>query len=378
MKPLSQKLKQRFGSSGQTAKYRAELRARRRGKMNHSKVSTKDIRRLLVLAYPGDSPPSAEAIAMESFLQALDDRDFETRLCEKEYDTLDEIFRHALRLEANDRAISSRHEFKRTGGNQARGLVRDDSFDQIRKQLEQVVVNQQRSENNFRRLEDKYQQLKSIVVNPIRQAGEAGTIPQSTSDLGTNQFRLHNSSNDRRRHRQTNNNLCFNCGLPGHFAASCNNSNHLGGVENGNQRNLNETQAAPLVDVNPVNHTPPPVRVGGIEESMGTGCKVYLNMMLNGRPQICLLDTGCELSIVLRSLIIDRQLEPSELKMKAANGTEILVDGRTSLTFELGSMKVDADVLVSDHVFEVILGYDWLRQGKATWDFNKMQITIEG
>ena len=217
---LSDKLKQRFWNAGQTAKYRAELRARRRGKSESLQNLYQDIRRLLVLAYPGDSSLSAEAIAMESFLQALDDKEFELRLSEKEPESLDEIFRHALRLEANDRAISSRHDSKRTGGNQVRSLVSDNSLDQISAKLEQVMTNQQRSENNLKRLESEYKQLKSKVEST--QPVHGGSVTSTGENEFTGGSVPCKSFHGNRRHvRQPNFGQCFNCGEPGHHAVNC-------------------------------------------------------------------------------------------------------------------------------------------------------------
>ena len=116
--------------------------------------------------------------------------------------------------------------------------------------------------------------------------------------------------------------------------------------------------------------------MGGIEGHTRYGCEVYLTMLLDGKPQNCLLDTGCDLSIVPTTLVVGKKLEPSELKMKAANGTEILVAGKTTLNFQLGPLSLTADVLVSDHVFEIMLGYDWLRKNKVVWDFDHSSITI--
>ena len=217
---LSEKLKQRFGNAGQTAKYRAELRARRRGKTETLQNLYQDIIRLLVLAYPGDSSPSAETIAMESFLQALDDKEFELRLCEKEPKSLDELFRHALRLEANDRAINSRHDFKRTGGNKVRSLVSDNPLDQICLKLEKVIASQQRTESNFKRLENEYEQLKSKMEQTLALHDEPHPIARGTEVTGgagpRRPFHI-----VKRHSRQPNLGQCFNCGEPGHHAMNC-------------------------------------------------------------------------------------------------------------------------------------------------------------
>ena len=33
--------------------------------------------------------------------------------------------------------------------------------------------------------------------------------------------------------------------------------------------------------------------------------------------------------------------------------------------------------LVSDHVYEVMLGYDWLRKNKVAWDFANLSVVID-
>ena len=371
---LTQKLTQRFGCAGQTAKYRAELRARRRGKAETLQSLYQDIRRLLVLAYPGDSSPSAEAIAMETFLQALDDKEFELRLCEKEFESLDELFRHALRMEANDKAIHSRHDTKRNGGNQVRGLANDSPLEQIATKLEQVMASQQRSEKNLKQLERDYEQLKSKVDRPIFPK-ESRNRDHELDDDGSRGTQRP-SYNQPRPSRYTNNGGCFNCGRPGHRAAHCRGP-RIERTDNHNGRNADNSRRSTNMGAMEEPPSQTPGRVGGIEGDAQRGSEVYLTMMLNGRPHKCLLDTGCEMSIVPRSVVVGLELEPSNLKMKAANGTEILVNGKTVLDFELGPLRLSTDVLVSDHVYEVMLGYDWLRKNKVAWDFANLNVVID-
>ena len=368
---LTQKLKQRFGSAGQMAKYRAELRTRRRGKTETLQSLYQDIRRLLVLAYPGDSSPSSEAIAMESFLQALDDKDFELRLCEREFDSLDEIFRYALRLEANDRAINSRHDMKRPGGNQVRGLVPDREFDHIRQKLELVLAGQERSDANYRHLENECCQLKKMIMKQPNST----TIVQTEPSPVESSIAPRQTFNNRRPGLRSFNIKCFNCGELGHRAAICTKPR-----AQGTQRSDSNLPMNPVGSSSQDDNTNAVIqqsgRIGGIGGSTLEGREVYISMMLDGKPRTCLLDTGCELSIVPRSLVEGRQLFHSDRRMKAANGTEILIDGETTLDFELGPLQLPADVLVSEHVSEIMLGYDWLRANEALWDFKKQEIIV--
>ena len=69
---------------------------------------TQDIRRLMPLAYPGEKSGSAERIARDAFLVALDDKKLEMKIREKEPVGLDSAVKLALRLEVFQRATEPR------------------------------------------------------------------------------------------------------------------------------------------------------------------------------------------------------------------------------------------------------------------------------
>ena len=57
---------------------------------------------------------------------------------------------------------------------------------------------------------------------------------------------------------------------------------------------------------------------------------VYLVMELGGRCIPCLLDTGCDLTMVPRevmNLVADVEIRPTTHRMWAANGTQVQIDG---------------------------------------------------
>jgi transposase InsO family protein/predicted aspartyl protease len=106
--------------------------------------------------------------------------------------------------------------------------------------------------------------------------------------------------------------------------------------------------------------------------------RTYLSVGVNGRQFDCLLDTGCETSVVPPSMAVGLQLEPVNRKLIAANGSEIPVRGVTCIPGEIGDVRITVRALVSDHVFDPMLGIDWLEDNEVVWDFAKGKIFIGG
>jgi len=105
---LREKLQRRFGSDDQQEKFQAELRARRRRRGEPLAELYQDVRRLMTLAYPGESNSSiCEQIAKDYFIASLADRDLELKIREREPRDLETAFRHAVRLEAYDRVVET-------------------------------------------------------------------------------------------------------------------------------------------------------------------------------------------------------------------------------------------------------------------------------
>jgi len=92
----------------QTERFRSELSSRRRAKGESLQAVYQDIRRLVALAFPGQSgakPGSVyEIVARDSFLVAIDNPAIRRRILERDPppDTLDAALTAAVKLEALD------------------------------------------------------------------------------------------------------------------------------------------------------------------------------------------------------------------------------------------------------------------------------------
>jgi len=92
----------------------------------------------------------------------------------------------------------------------------------------------------------------------------------------------------------------------------------------------------------------------------------------------CLLETGCDHSIIPRKLVPTATLEPAPVDVTAANGSVINILGHMTIQFAIRSVQLKADLLVADDVDEFMLGFDWLTAQKARWDFNPKTLTLHG
>jgi len=106
-KQLVQKVRQRFGNEGQEERFQAELRTRKRKRGESLQILHQDIRRLMSLAYPGETSRFSELLAKDSFLSALEDPQFELKCREHEPKDLGTALRVAMRLEKYEKAVGA-------------------------------------------------------------------------------------------------------------------------------------------------------------------------------------------------------------------------------------------------------------------------------
>jgi hypothetical protein len=90
-----------------------------------------------------------------------------------------------------------------------------------------------------------------------------------------------------------------------------------------------------------------------------------------------MLDSGCSLS-VLPAPFYHGALQQKNVKLYAANESQISVLGETRVHFTVGDLQLFADVLVSDSVDEFLLGFDWLQVNQCIWLFADGVIHVRG
>lgn len=101
-----QLLKDRFGGQNKCERYTAELKNLKRKKGESLQTVCHETRRLMALAFSGQSGPLWETLARDSFLDALGGAEMRLRVAEKDPATLDDTLKYTCRLEAIGRTTA--------------------------------------------------------------------------------------------------------------------------------------------------------------------------------------------------------------------------------------------------------------------------------
>ena len=70
--------------------------------------------------------------------------------------------------------------------------------------------------------------------------------------------------------------------------------------------------------------------------------KVYVTAEVNGEPVHCLLDSGCERSVIAADLAPESKLTPSQYSLFAANKASLNVLGDTVIPFVIDGHAFEA------------------------------------
>ena len=97
--------------------------------------------------------------------------------------------------------------------------------------------------------------------------------------------------------------------------------------------------------------------------------RAYVNCEFHGRPLACMLDTGCDRSVIGRRFVKNCDLQPVRFSLMGAGRNSLKVDGETFIQFSIDGHPMEAEVSVSSSIDELLLGCDWLTKHKGRWDF---------
>ena len=99
--------------------------------------------------------------------------------------------------------------------------------------------------------------------------------------------------------------------------------------------------------------------------------QVYINATIEGISVTCLLDSGCEQTLMPLQLIkrCGYFIRATDKIVRAANGTKLELAGEAKVVICIGNDYLQVIALISHDVDEVMLGYDYLTDNRCVWDF---------
>ena len=388
----------RFGNENLIEKHRTELRTRRRKSGESLSVLCQDIRRLLILSYPGPTSSAHEAIAKDSFIDALD-VDLSMKVRERDPTSLDEALRIAMRLEAIHQAATTRdaiEDVSHRRGKQARGVVAGNDQSAITAVLAKLNELQRRFDSELKSLNWRMSDFEAAAKQPRPQnevRTTSGNVPVRSQSTDLNVPTAAPSSSRPQRHGSSagtpaanygrpiptsaaTQRVCYRCGDPSHLMRHCpvpRQSVH--GPSGDTSADSAATRDANTAD------TGPDARQAEASSRGSRGLdngQVYLVVRVNNRRHLALVDSGCELSLAPNNMIDMNRLRPTTQNVFAANGTPIKVVGEADIYMDVNGTQMSARVLVSPDVSELMLGITWLEEKRVVWNFSERVLIVDG
>jgi len=92
---------------------------------------------------------------------------------------------------------------------------------------------------------------------------------------------------------------------------------------------------------------------------------IYVTAYVGGKPIQCLLDSGCEHSVISRSVVPNARLTHSRYSLTVADKANLPILEDTTLHFKVDGNQFEANLSVSPAIVDFLLGSDWLEANGA-------------
>ena len=340
---LVERLRLRYGSSDQTALYRTQLRARRQKDGESLHALAQDVRRLMVLAYPGTANEMSETVAVDAFLDALNDFELAMRVRDRDPTTLDLACKIAVRLEANQSSRRREEHFDKRNGRVKTVREGEMITESLAARLQEQMAAMERRQQQF-------EQRLAAQANASAKETEQTFLktPWQTSWRQSPGVNRRNREEDNRNWRGRRlNDRCYFCGQQGHYQRNC--------PQKQNSLEPNGDGTVPDETTN--------------TRHIKGSTNAYLKVRVHGRNVLALVDSGSEMSLIPASLIDLKSLTESQRTLKAVNGSSVRVLGEVNVAFEISGVWFVVHCLVAEHLSEMILGLEWLAETKSHMEF---------
>ena len=311
---LVAKLRARFGAAGLHERFAAELRSRRRKNGESLAELHAEIKRVMALAYPDSAhSPLGQVIAMDHFIAALDNRELELKVRDRDPCDLEAAFKAAIRVETHLKAYNAdrerepvretRNRRDRYDDNRVRQIAREPDPAPNRR----VEVDDANSAKLWAQLERKQRENDELskelgrlrllteqarTVAPTTPPANVEPPPERGASAQGRQFP--NQPPAAARREWTDDRLCYQCGAKGHIARFCTKAASDVNKPSAGNYPRNGGQASEGKKEN----TQAKVVRGATTNDV---CRpAYLKLSIGDAIAYALLDSGAEITVVYR------------------------------------------------------------------------------
>ena len=395
---ICEELKLCFGTEGTETQFESKLRTRKRGKNETLQSLYQDINTLVMYAYPGTKSRLRDRLAVDAFLQSLNDPDLELRVRDKTPSNLLECYTIATTLEANLKMVNGLDEASRRKERrdiQARAVIQGSEEQgsegsSLMKQLEQLIKGLKEDANKRSQPNRGGNNVRSVGPTPSNNGNgfRPQWIPRPFPPMNANgvpspaqaDFMPHWQSDPNATVPMAsappgpsgpNRNIqCYGCGQAGHIKRYC-------------PQNQNRGPPVPR----PTFVAPPqgfaPAGPERMMSARGVGSRRmrrlnYLSLVFEGKPHNFLLDTGCDITILPAFMTKGMRISPTTETVTAAKGTPIILKGEVKAKLEIGRHSVVVRALVSEYISEPLLGADFMEKHSVNWRIGEGKIEFKG
>ena len=110
----------------------------------------------------------------------------------------------------------------------------------------------------------------------------------------------------------------------------------------------------------------------------GMGQPIYLSLGYGQQKLKCLLDSGCERSVMPRWMVERETVGAADQVLFAVDGARLDTRGVVRISLELDGMVLPVEAMVSEHVREPMLGRDFLVKNGCVLNFQDSTVMVQG
>ena len=114
------------------------------------------------------------------------------------------------------------------------------------------------------------------------------------------------------------------------------------------------------------------------ETVRNAGKTLYIELKIGNKRCKAVLDTGSEVTLIPTHQAVMREVQRSDRKLRAANGTEINLKGEWKTVVGVGPLTLPMEFLVSDQIEKILVGIDWLSKHRCQLAFDDLTISLYG